>query len=144
MTAPPLHVTLTPSRRLMWALSSAHVAAMVMVLVVPLPMWAQAGAMALLAVSLIHSLRRHASLSAADAIVALSLHGDDAMLFRRDGREVAGRLLGNSTVTPYLSILNVRPQGARWSRSVVIVPDGLDAEMFRQLRVWLRWGMPQP
>jgi toxin CptA len=48
--------------------------------------------------------------------------------------------LRDSLVTPYLTVLNVLPQGARFSRSVVILPDSLDAESFRQLRVWLKWG----
>jgi len=46
----------------------------------------------------------------------------------------------DSLVTPFITVLNVLPQGARLARSVVILPDSLDAESFRQLRVWLKWG----
>ncbi len=33
-----------------------------------------------------------------------------------------------------------RPDGARWSRTVLIVPDMLPAEDFRRLRVMLRYA----
>jgi toxin CptA len=53
--------------------------------------------------------------------------------------------LGSSFVAPYLTVLELKPLGAGglWqrfrTRSVVILPDGIDAEEFRQLRVLLRW-----
>jgi toxin CptA len=54
-------------------------------------------------------------------------------------------LLGSSFVAPYLAVLELKPLGVRrlWqrfrTRSVVILPDGIDVEEFRQLRVLLRW-----
>ncbi|MBI3902775.1 MAG: hypothetical protein HY306_07520 [Nitrosomonadales bacterium] len=41
-------------------------------------------------------------------------------------------------------MLNVLPQGARFARSMIILPDSLDVESFRQLRVWLKWGQGYP
>ncbi|MDR2196099.1 MAG: hypothetical protein LBE50_05800 [Gallionellaceae bacterium] len=137
MNTLPLRFSLTPSRQLIWVLGGMHATAMAALLVLTLPLWVKAGLIALLAFSLLYCARRQ---TAPDAIVALSLSADDVMLVRRDGTEVSGRLQGNSTVTPYLSILNVRPHGRRLSRSVVVLPDSLDAESFRRLRVWLKWG----
>ena len=59
-------------------------------------------------------------------------------------------LLGSSFVEPYLTVLELKPLEPlkSWrrfsSRSVVILPDGIDAEGFRQLRVLLRWKWKDP
>jgi toxin CptA len=71
-------------------------------------------------------------------------------------------ILGSSFVAPYLTVLELRPlepsagsSGTgirewwrkRWKhrpRSVVILPDAIDAEAFRQLRVLLRWKWKEP
>lgn len=58
---------------------------------------------------------------------------------------MACALLGSSFVAPYLTVLELKPLGFQklWQRfsprSVVILPDGIDKEEFRQLRVLLRW-----
>ncbi len=62
---------------------------------------------------------------------------------RRD--YIACALLGSSFVAPYLTVLELKPLSTRklWqrfrTRCVVILPDGIDVEEFRQLRVLLRW-----
>ena len=72
--------------------------------------------------------------------MALTLEGDLAILTLRNGEQLTGQILRDSLVTPYLTVLNVLPQGARFLRSVIILPDSLDAESFRQLRAQLKWG----
>ena len=53
------------------------------------------------------------------------------------GREVEGRLLGSSYVSPALVVLNFR--SGRWrNRSLVLLPDNLDPDLLRRLRVRLR------
>ena len=51
-----------------------------------------------------------------------------------------GVVLPGSFVAPWLTIVRWRPPGRRFSRSLVILPDMLDPESFRRLRVILRWG----
>jgi hypothetical protein len=51
-----------------------------------------------------------------------------------------GELREGSFVAPWLTIVRWRPEGARFDRSVVILPGMLPAEDFRRLRVVLRWG----
>lgn len=81
----------------------------------------------------------------------------------KNGWQLTFKVQANSVVTPYLTVVNCvlvptnlddEPNGiARMSAlariayllvlrhySVVILPDALDAESYRQLRVWLRWG----
>ncbi len=72
--------------------------------------------------------------------MALLLEEEQAVLTLRGGDQLAGQVLRTTLVTPFLTVLNVRPQGARLARSVVILPDSLNAESFRQLRVRLKWG----
>lgn len=132
--------TLQPSRYLAAMLITAHGITLAALLPLALPLWAKAALASLMLLSLMHHLRRDAWLSAPSAGVALMLEGERVVLTTRGGEQWAGQILHNSLVTPFLTVLNVLPQGAHFARSVVILPDTLDAESFRQLRVWLKWG----
>jgi hypothetical protein len=52
-----------------------------------------------------------------------------------------GRLLGSSVVMPHLVILNISIPNYRQTQNVVLMPDSMDEESFRQLRVALKWGV---
>ncbi|MDE2311416.1 MAG: hypothetical protein KGL01_11420 [Betaproteobacteria bacterium] len=132
--------TLQPSHYLAAVLIAAHGVTLAVLFPLALPLWAKAALASLLLLSLVHHLRRDAWLSAPAAGVALMLEDERAVLTTRGGEQLAVRILRDSLVTPFLTVLNVLPQGARFARSVVILPDTLDAESFRQLRVWLKWG----
>lgn len=119
-------------------LVAAHSAALA-VLALALPLWAKLAFAALLLFSLLYYLRRDAWLSLPASCIGLVLEGEGVVLLRRDGVRLSCGILQDSLVTPYLTVLNVLPQGARFARSVVILPDSLEAESFRQLRVWLKW-----
>lgn len=131
---------LHPSRYLAVVLLAAHGAAYAALLPLTLPVWAKAALAPVLLFSLVYHLRRDAWLSAPSATVALLLQGDQIVLTTRAGAELAGTVSRNSLVMPVLTVLNILPQGARFARSVIILPDSLDAESFRQLRVGLKWG----
>ena len=56
------------------------------------------------------------------------------------GQQIEARLLPSTFVTPGLLILNLR-YGHRRSRAMVLLPDTLDPDLLRRLRVRLRlWG----
>jgi toxin CptA len=131
---------LQPSHYLAAMLITAHGATLAALIPLAFPIWAKMALAFLVLLSLGYHLRREAWLFAPSATVALILEGDQVVLSTRDGKHLMGKILHDSLVTPYLTILNVLPQGARFSRSVIILPDSLDAESFRQLRVWLKWG----
>ncbi len=128
------------SRFLAALLITAHGAAFAALLPLTLPTWAKAALATLVLFSLVHHLRRNAWLSAPSAGVALMLEGDRAMLSTRGGKQLTVQIRRDGLVTPFLTVLNVQPQGTRLARSIVILPDSLDAESFRQLRVWLKWS----
>ena len=65
---------------------------------------------------------------------------------RRDGAQLLDvSVIADSVVTPYLTVVRFHQKNAAilsrvFSFQMIILPDSLDAENYRQLRVWLRWG----
>lgn len=131
---------LQPSRYLAAVLVVVHGSALAVLFPLTLPVWAKTALAIVILFSLAYHLRRDALLSSRIAVMALLLEEEQAVLTLRGGDQLAGQVLCNTLVTPFITVLNVRPQGARLARSVVILPDSLDAETFRQLRVRLKWG----
>ena len=86
-------------------------------------------------------LRLHGSRTAPDAVVELLLSSDATIVVRRhDGQLVAGHVRSGSYAHPLFSSILWRPDRARWSRTLPLVPDMLDVDDFRRLRVMLRYG----
>ena len=132
-------VAFSPSRYLAVLLASIHALALVSLALV-LPAWAAAASGGLMLASLAYYLLRDGWLRLGISCIGLALDEDGVEMFLRDGRCVPGVVLPDSLVTPLLVVLNIRLHGGRGTRSVLILPDSLDAESFRELRVWLRWG----
>ncbi|CAG0938085.1 hypothetical protein GALLN_00097 [Gallionellaceae bacterium] len=131
---------LQPSRYLAAVLVVVHGSALAVLFPLTLPVWAKTALAIVILFSLAYHLRRDALLSSRIAVMALLLEEEQAVLTLRGGDQLAGQVLRTTLVTPFFAVLNVRPQGARLARSVVILPDSLNAESFRQLRVRLKWG----
>jgi toxin CptA len=129
-----------PSYRLATILSLAHLAAAGLLWPLGLSLDIMAIAAIVLVFSLIYYLRQDALLSASDAVVFFELSDEmQCTLTARSGELMVCRILGNTFVASYLIILNLKPAGKFLMRSIVILPDGIDVEEFRQLRLWLRW-----
>lgn len=137
------YIKLHSSRRLTALLAAAHGAALAALLFV-LPLRAGLALAAALVVSLIYYLLRDAWRRLPGSCIGLVLEDEGVVLHRRDGVQVSCVIGPGSLVTPALTVLHALPQGARLARSVVILPDSLDAESFRKLRVWLKWGNHSP
>jgi hypothetical protein len=136
------HFEFQPSRFLVILLVAMHGMAVAIVLLLDLPWeWKSVLLTAILA-SWLYYLLRDARLRLPSSCIGLLL-GDQGeggtMLLRRDGRQVPCRILPASVVTPYLTVLIILVEGARFKRTLVILPDSLNAGLFRQLRVWLKW-----
>lgn len=109
--------------------------------------------------SAIYSVSCHGLLLLPWSCVGLSINSKhELQLQRKDGVQLPVTPLASSVVTPYLTVLNCRLaddnplQGESlvkrcWFKlhtihyAVIILPDKLERESFRQLRVWLRWGV---
>ena len=144
---PPLLVLrLKSSFRLALMLSLAHVSATALLWPLTLPLAVKLAATAALALSLAIYLRHHALRNSPGSITSLALADDmTCTLETRRGQRIACTLLGSSFVAPYLTVLELKPlETTRWwhrlhAHSVVILPDAVDSEEFRRLRVLLRW-----
>jgi toxin CptA len=130
---------LRPSYLLAAVLCVAHGTVIAILAVLPLPPWSRLALVPLVLASAVHHVRRDALLRAASSGTALQLKGDGAVLTTRAGNELVCKVLGDSFVTPYLTVLNLRPEGARFAHALIILPDSLETESFRRLRVRLKW-----
>lgn len=139
----PLRLQLHASRQLAWVMLTAHGFTLVAILPATLnyPAVITIGVILLLGSNLAYTLRRYAWLQSKQSVVALNLAGKNtcqASLLSNDCLEYHIDD-ASSFVAPYLTVLSLK--GARFfdRRTVVILPDSIDQEAFRQLRVWLRW-----
>ena len=133
-----LHIK--PSQQLTLLFSCAHMGCIIIIALLDGSMLLKASGMLLLALSLIYYIRTYASLQSANAIVSLYLSRDSTCITQtRSGQQQHWHIEGSSFVTPYLTVLSLKSNELLFSRSIVIFPDNIDAELFRQLRVWLRW-----
>lgn len=133
------HFLLHPSYYLALCIVSAHVLAMGALCFIPVPAPALLLLLVVLTCSMAYYVLRDAGLRLAGACVALRLEDERVVLIERNGAERAGRLQRGSVVTPYLVVLNIEMPGQRRRRDVLVLPDSMDAESFRQLRVALKW-----
>ena len=136
-----LTIAVGPSRFLSAALLSVHACAAAVLMPLELPFGAKAVCLAAIAVSLLHSTLRYGLLRTTRSIVALELSDDGrTVVHLREGRTLACTISGTSYVSAALTVLNLRPEGRRTRCHAVLVPDNVQAEDFRRLRVLLKWG----
>ncbi|SCZ86352.1 conserved hypothetical protein [Nitrosomonas mobilis] len=94
----------------------------------------------LLVSSLAHTLWRHVWLQSAQSVVSLRLTGKDICEVRLLSNDYLNYMIDAGTfVAPYLTVLSLKTNRCFQRRTIVILPDSVDRESFRQLRVWLRW-----
>lgn len=135
-----LRIELGRSRHLAVALAGAHLLAGAGLLASRLPVPICTAGVVVLASSLAFSLRRHAWRQSPGSIVLLDL--SDALeieVEERCGRRIVGTVLESTFVAPWLVVINCHVKGSYLPRAAVILPDAMDGERFRALRVWLRW-----
>jgi toxin CptA len=134
-----LLIRLGPSRVLAASVVTMHVAA-AWLCWLTLPAWPAAVALVALPGSLWFYLRHDCLRIAPGAVVALQIHPDcHCAMQTRDGAWLEASLLPTSFVAPYLTVLNLRLEGRRLPRHVTVLPDAVDGEVFRRMRVLLRW-----
>ncbi|MBC8022703.1 MAG: hypothetical protein H7Y14_06270 [Burkholderiales bacterium] len=126
-------LTLAPSRRLAVFIAAASFATLVLLACMPGWAWARAAAGVWCVAIAGHALWQGARPR------SIRIHGGTSICVD----DVEGRVASGSFVAPWLTVVHWRASGARFPRTVVILPDRLDAERFRALRVVLRWAPPR-
>lgn len=135
-----LTIAVGPSRRLAGLLVGMHGFAAALPWLAPLPHWLAVLLMPVFLGSAWHTLRRDGFRTLQHSLIALRLDADCRCEFQtRAGAWHEAALLGSSFVAPHLTVLNLKPAGGRLVKHLVILPDAVNAEDFRRLRVWLKW-----
>lgn len=129
-----------PSYLLAAILLVAHVASTILLWILPIFWIIKCMISILIVISLIYYLRQDALLLAKNAITEFTLvEKNHCTVTTRSNVVFVCNILNNSFVAPYLTVLILQPEGNFFTDSIVILPDGIDTEAYRQLRVWLHW-----
>jgi hypothetical protein len=136
--AEPLVIEIGRSRLLGGILVLGHAGAAAVGVFMPVPPVFRLILVVLLTLSLYYSLVRYALLSHPGAIVWLHLDaGNEWHVCQRDGNRYEVRPLSSSFIHPSLVILNLKIAGKMFPRSVILLPDAINATLLRRLRVRL-------
>lgn len=152
-SASPLRVKLQPSKQLLLLISPLYLGAFCIVVLLDINLWLKVLLDSVLLLSYLWTLAsagwidlnglagQHLRMGFPSGVQAIVHTADDKWrLILHDGRDIETTLDNWACVTPVLSILNFSIQGEPWymkRRAVVLLPDGLDAEDFRRLRILL-------
>lgn len=138
----PIRLPLGSSRWLAGGLAVAYGGAMAVILPLDLPGWAKFLLELILIAGWIRTFRWHVQ-HQGDAITELiaQAEGEWIVTTAKTG-ECRGRLAQDSVVLPWLTVLVFKLEDGR-RRSAVLLPDNVDVEGFRQLRVRLRHPGPK-
>ena len=123
-------------------LVTGHVFAAVCVFMVPLPFWPRYLLLCALVLNIFYVLPHQAWRAWPFSIVSLQFERDGVVLLEyRNGKVLAAKVLASSFVAPYLTIILLKTRKKWFARSVVLLPDMLSPDVFRTLRVWLKWRL---
>lgn len=140
-SAKPIHLDLRPSASLAWTIGLACALCCIVLLLLPIHAGLKVLLMAVIVASSVYFIRRHARLSLMKSIVGLNFNAETGLqLDFNDGTRQEAKVLEHSFVAPYLTVLNMQTLEDGKCISLILVPDNVEPDSFRQLRVWLRWG----
>jgi len=136
----PIQLNLKPSHLLAIILASASAGACLILTCMPLPLWAKLVAAVLIVMSAAYHVL-DLMLRWPSSLVSLEVNSKgELQVMRKDAQKLSAVVLPDRVVFPWLTVLNIRTDQIRWARHVLITPDRVEPDAFRQLRVWLRWG----
>jgi hypothetical protein len=138
MNLAPINVAFKPSRRLATVLLAAHIASAILILVLPLPLWSKFVALPIITASAWHNVRAYALFATPTAVRSLRILSNGNLEIDR-GKWQSATLVGEQFIHPQLTIIRCKTETSRRAIAIVILPDMLDSEAFRALRVRLKW-----
>ncbi|SFN33841.1 hypothetical protein SAMN05660284_01247 [Formivibrio citricus] len=130
----PAPLLLSPSRFARYGLIGLHLAAAGVACLLPMP-WRAAALAAVILHGLWHCLR-----STPEVISLQALPEGRVAVFMASGERLEAECLPSSRIVSKLIVLHLRHAAGR--QDVLLWPDCAPAEILRQWRVWLRWGLP--
>jgi toxin CptA len=99
-----------------------------------------------LVASTVYAISMHGTLALPRSVVKLTVNAKHELhVVRKDGQRLLVQVEASSVVTPYLTILQLtilqgHEKAWRNRQAIIVLPDNVEREAYRQLRVWLRWG----
>ncbi len=121
------------------ALAMMHLGAAAALGMAPLPWTVRVLVWILIGISLVRSLRLHATRQGADAVTALLLEADQELSLRLKGSsDWQSCQVLSQALHPWVVVLRVRCRPRRGTLSLVICADAVEPSAFRRLRARLR------
>lgn len=115
-----------------------HLGALLISFFLEVPLWVKVLVTLLILLSMLHSLRKHAFRAMPDVVSNLVWEeGDDWVITLKNGTEHTAQMTTDGFISPWMTVLNFIDEAKR-KRSVVLLPDSVTQDSFRQLRVRLR------
>lgn len=137
----PHRLVLHPSRFLAALLFLLHIAALLGLMPIQLPLWLKLLLTAVVAASGV-SLGRHALQVAGTSVRELILKADGTVEgTRADGSRFEARVSRQSTLWPWLIVMLLERPGSLRLHPLILLPDALPPGELRILRSWLRWKL---
>ena len=142
----PIQLNFKPSMIFSALFTLMGVAACCIVMLLAIPSQIKLILMLMIIMSAVYAVLKHGLLSLPSSYITLKVNSKNQLqLIRKDGKTLDMKVEKDSTVTPYLTVLNSRVEDASWlqglfGHALIISPDAINAESYRQLRVWLRWS----
>lgn len=134
----PLVLEPGPSRRVRLITLAGFLLALFSVAALPLPLPLLVPGLLFLVAAFAYAWRHHHALSG--HAVTVRLDSDGNWHWQQGDKSEPVQLLGDSYHVPFLVILNFKREGKRRSiRSLLLATDNIHADIFRRVRVHLKW-----
>lgn len=137
-------MAIKPSLRLAMLMLLFHAIAAIAVYATMLPHPAKPAIFLLILLSLLYRLARDTLLLLPGSWREVSFDQGRVSVVTRNGSGFSGQVAGRIIVSPYFVVLRVRLDGHRLLVSRTIFPDALDAGVFRELCVRLKFSRKLP
>jgi toxin CptA len=143
----PIELDFKPSTLLIALMLCFAVMMGLIVMLVDLAWYWQLIIIVTLVISTVYAISMHGTLGLPWSVAKLAVNAKHELhIVRKDGQRIPMQVETSSVVTPYLTvlqltILQVQDRKAWCNRQAIIVlPNNVEKEAYRQLRIWLRWG----
>lgn len=141
--AAPLRLELGPSRSMAVWLIVVHLAPLLLLPALQLPLWVNLLILSTVSYSLIDGWRRQARRSHPDTVrTVIWKDAQSCQLTLTSGQQLEIALAAQAFILPWLVVLHFKTPKRRF-RYLPVLPDMLDEDVFRRLRVRLRIAMDQ-
>lgn len=142
-----IHVNLQPSYLLAAILIASHCMAIIIIWLLALAIANKILVTIVITFSCVYYLRQDALLLANNAVIAFELFEKmQSKITTRSGKSIQCLIIPDSFVTSTLTVIIFKLEKPLWLLnfySVVILPDRIEKNEFRRLRIWLRWKYKQ-